>query len=244
MVSPMRLARPVLLVMLAFAAASCGGQTVQAEDLPPALRQSDQLLGKALATMDKNPATPESSLAMTADVQAAFQKTGFADARVRVYAQQKATEQRAFDARWKPLLATAHASAAQARKQVSRVVAGEEVSPEFLTAYTGFASAVDGWIAAETKVADDATVLAEAFGRVADGYSSAADVTALQQAFADAVAQTKTSRDRAMTAVDRMNRAGQALTAVINDDGSSGQVASALKNANSGGLFATKWRDV
>jgi hypothetical protein len=244
MVSFMRLKRPLLLVVLAFVAASCGGQTVQAEDLPPALRQSDQLLGKALATMDRNPATPESSLAMTADVQAAFARSGFADARVRAYAQQKAAEQRTFDARWKPLLQTAHAASTQARKQVARVAAGGEVSPEFLTAYGAFAGAVDGWIAAETEVARDATALAEAFGRAADGYVYAADVSALQQDFADAVARTKKSRDRAMAAVDRMNRAGQALTAVLNDDGGAGQVAAALSDADSSGLFATKWRDV
>ncbi len=240
----MRSTRPLLLLTLAFVAVSCGGQSVQAEDLPPALRQSDRLLGQALATMDKNPATPESSLAMTPDVQAAFQRTGFADARVRIFARQKAAEQRTFDARWKPLLASARASAMRARQQLARVTAGDDVSPKFLSAYSGFASAADGWIKAETRVANDATALAASFGRAADGFSYTADSRALQKAFADAVAQMKTSGDRALAALDRMNRAAQALTAAINADRDAGKIASALSHANSGGLFATKWQNV
>ena len=239
----MRSGRLLLLAILPIALVACGGQAVQAEDLPPALRQSDRLLGQAVAALNRNPATPASVLAMPADVQAAWRSTGFFDARVRLYAQKKAAEQRAFDAKMKPLFATAHASAAQARQQLSHVVAGGDVSQQFLSAYTTYAESIDDWITAETTAANAFTDLAAAFGRAADGFSYTEDNSALQNAFSRAVERARTSHERRVSALNRLNSAGRAFTALLNRDDDARHVASALVEADSGGLFATNWRE-
>ncbi len=237
----MRTGRIVLLLVIGLVLISWGGhEETQAPAVPPAILQSDRLLGRAMAAMDRHPAAPESALAMPADVQAALLQTGFLEGRVRVYAKQEAAEQRAFDAKWKPLLARAHTSAARARMILTHAMADTDVSAQFLLRYGELAKATDAWITAASQTANDATRMAETFGRAADGFRD----SNLQQAFYKAAARARESRGRAQAAVDRADRASAALSALLNVDGDAAQVASALIDADASGLLARKWHRV
>ena len=236
----MRSGRIVLLLLAGFVVTSCGGQDTHSKDLPASLRQSDRLLGKAMAAMDRSPAAPESSFAMPTDVQAALEQAGFLAAPVRVYAQQKAAEQRVLDARWKPVLARARSSAARARRLLAHQLPGADVSPQFLRRYGELAKAIDDWVTAESMAANDVTHMTEAFRRAA---AASASTGSLQQAYYEAMTKTRAACDRSEAAVDRADRASAALSALLSVDRGAADVASALIDADSSGLLARKWRN-
>jgi hypothetical protein len=225
----------LLLLLAAAPLGACGG-TQGGDDVPPSLRQSDRLLGKAMAAMDRDPAAPESMLVMPADVQAAVAQTGFADVRVRAYARAHAAAQRTFDAKWKPLLARAHESSERAGRILAHAMADRHVSPQFLLRYRDLALAMKAWIAAERRTANDATRMTAAFGRATAGRNPRA-----QHVFYAAFARARRSRDHTRAAADRADRASAALSALLNVNRNAAAVAAALIDADASGLLARKW---
>jgi hypothetical protein len=226
----------LVLLLIALPLSACGGGQDD-QGVPAALRQSDRLLGKAMAAMDRNPAAPETALTMPDDVEAALLQSGFANARVRAYAQVQGAEQRAFDARWKPILSRAQASSSRARRILTHALVSD-VSPQFLLRYGELAKATDAWITAASQTANDTTRMAEAFRRATHGSRDAGAA----QAFYRAVARARASRAHMEKAVDQADRASAALSALLNVDGNAAEVAAVLINADSSGLLARKWR--
>jgi hypothetical protein len=230
--------KPVLvLLLIALPLSACGGGQ-DGQDVPPSLRQSDRLLGRAMAAMDRNPAAPGSALTMPDDVQAALLQSGLGDARVRAYAEERGVEQRAFDAKWKPILARAHTSAFRARRILTHALADPNVSPQFLLRYGELAKAIDAWIAAERRTANDVSLMAEAFDRATRTTGDKDNA----QAFYKAVAKARASRARMQGAADRADRASAALSALLNVDGDAAEVAAVLIDVDASGFLARKWR--